>query len=62
MTTKTKQGRFYQQRAAYERDLIQTAIQLQGTHSGAARSLGLSRTYLLRLMRKLGMSRQHPRL
>jgi DNA-binding NtrC family response regulator len=54
-----KAGRFYVQRAAYERKMIEDAIQWQRTHSGAARSLGLTRTYMLRLMRQLGMSRQH---
>lgn len=50
---------FYQRRTAFERAMIQNAIKCQRTHSGAARSLGLSRTYMLRLMRQLGMSRQH---
>jgi DNA-binding NtrC family response regulator len=55
----TNPGRFYQQRAAYERAMIQAAICEHRTHTAAAKGLGLNRTYMLRLMRKLGLSKQH---
>lgn len=54
-----KPGGFYVQRAAFERQMITDAIRSQRTHSGAARSLGLNRTYMLRLMRQLDISRLH---
>lgn len=56
-----KPGRFYVQRAAYERKMIEDSIRANGTHAAAARWLGLQRPYMLRLMLQLGMSKQHLR-
>ena len=56
MSHRTKPGTFYRLRAQYERHLITEAIAAHPTHTAAAKALGLQRTYLLRLMRELGIA------
>lgn len=56
MRHRAKPGRFYQLRALYERELIVRAIAEHTTHTAAARALDLPRTYMLRLMRELGIA------
>lgn len=51
-----KPGVFYRQRADYERRLLVDAIGTHPTHTAAAKALGLTRTYMLRLMRELGVA------
>ena len=55
-TTRAKPGLYYQRRAEYERSMIRDALAAHPTHTAAAKTLGLPRTYLLRLMRQLGIA------
>jgi DNA-binding NtrC family response regulator len=59
---RSKPGEFYRRRAAYERQIIEEAVLAHPTRTAAARSLGLSRTYLCRLMGQLGVpfTTRHP--
>lgn len=54
-STKSKPGAFYLKRTEYEKLLIMQAIATNPTHTAAAKSLGLTRSYFCRLMKQLGI-------